>query len=57
MSRNDPTSTPVPYPHPAYAWYVVIVLLLAYVLAFIDREIIALLVPDIKASLRSAIRR
>jgi len=52
MSRNDPTSTPVPYPHPAYAWYVVIVLLLAYVLAFIDREIIALLVPDIKASLQ-----
>jgi MFS family permease len=42
----------VPYPHPAYSWYVVFVLLLAYILAFIDREIIALLVPDIKASLQ-----
>jgi MFS family permease len=31
---------------------VVFVLLLAYILAFIDREIIALLVPDIKASLQ-----
>jgi len=41
-----------PYPHPIYAWYVVVVLLLAYILAFVDREIIALLVPDIKASLK-----
>jgi len=42
----------VPYPRPAYAWYVVVVLLLAYILAFIDREVIALLVPDIKRSLQ-----
>jgi MFS family permease len=41
----------VPYPKPAYAWYVVVVLLLAYILAFVDREVIALLVPDIKRSL------
>ena len=40
-----------PYPDQAYAWYVVVVLLLAYIIAFIDREIINLLVPDIKASL------
>ena len=42
----------MPYPRPAYAWYVVVVLLLAYVLAFIDREVIAQLVPDIKHSLQ-----
>ena len=49
----DPaTVRPVPpYPDQAYAWYVVVVLLLAYIIAFIDREIINLLVPDIKASL------
>ena len=47
-----PTANVPPYPHPAYAWYVVVVLLLAYILAFVDREIIALLVPDIKASLQ-----
>jgi MFS family permease len=41
----------VPYPRPAYAWYVVCVLYLAYVLAFVDREIIALMVKDIKISL------
>lgn len=53
MSSSDaPAAKSVPYPHPAYAWYVVVVLLLAYILAFIDREIIALLVPDIKASLQ-----
>ncbi len=41
----------VPYPRPAYAWYVVVVLLFAYILAFVDREVIALVVPDIKRSL------
>jgi MFS family permease len=51
MTTQDKAQTP-PYPHPAYAWYVVVVLLLAYILAFVDREIIALLVPDIKASLQ-----
>lgn len=44
--------TDFPYPRPAYAWYVVFVLWCAYVLAFVDREIIALMVKDIKISLR-----
>ena len=50
---TDPTVARAvpPYPDQAYAWYVVVVLLLAYILAFVDREIINLLVPDIKASL------
>ena len=43
-----PAASSVPYPKPTYAWYVVVVLLLAYILAFVDREVIALLVPDIK---------
>ena len=41
-----------PYPRPAYAWYVVFVMWCAYVLAFVDREIIALMVKDIKISLQ-----
>ena len=45
-------ATETPYPRPAYAWYVVVVLLLAYILAFVDREVIAQLVPDIKKSLQ-----
>ncbi|MFZ9479738.1 MAG: spinster family MFS transporter [Steroidobacteraceae bacterium] len=49
---SSPTPQHIPYPNPVYAWYVVVVLLLAYILAFVDREIIALLVPDIKASLQ-----
>jgi len=40
------------YPRPAYAWYVVVVLLLAYILAFVDREVMSLLVKSIEASLR-----
>lgn len=40
--------TEPPYPSPAYAWYVVVVLMLAYVFAFLDRQILALLVEPIK---------
>ncbi len=53
-STDYPGSAPgtiPPYPAPLYSWYVVVVLLLAYILAFVDREVIALLVPDIKQSL------
>lgn len=38
-------------PSPAYAWYVVVVLLLAYTLSFIDRMILSLLVGPIRADL------
>jgi predicted MFS family arabinose efflux permease len=34
-----------------YAWYVVIVLMMAYTLSFIDRQILSLLVEPIKAEL------
>lgn len=37
-----------PYPHAAYSWYVVGVLLLAYIFSFVDREVLALLVEPIK---------
>jgi len=39
------------YPPPAYAWYVTGLLTLAYVIAFIDRQVLALLVEPIKADL------
>lgn len=39
------------YPNPAYAWYVVVILFLAFVVSFIDRQIISLLVDPIKADL------
>ncbi len=39
------------YPRSVYSWYVVGVLLLAYIFAFIDRDVIALLVQPIKADL------
>ena len=36
---------------PRYAWYVVVILTLAYTLSFIDRQIISLLVGPIKEDL------
>jgi MFS family permease len=39
------------YPRTGYAWYVVAVLLVAYILAFVDRDVISLLVQPIRADL------
>jgi len=39
------------FPKPAYAWYVVLVLFLAYVVSFLDRQILTLLVDPIKRDL------
>ena len=39
------------YPKPAYAWYVVVLLMCFYVLSFMDRQIIAVLIDPIKADL------
>ena len=39
------------YPKPRYAWYVVSVLTLAYLLSFLDRQILALLVEPIRRDL------
>jgi len=44
-------SQETPYPKPAYAWYMVIILTIAYVLSFVDRYILGLLVEPIKADL------
>lgn len=50
MAEQSATATGAepPYPSPAYSWYVVVVLMLAYVFAFLDRQILALLVDPIK---------
>lgn len=39
------------YPKPAYAWYVVVLMMCFYVLSFMDRQIIAVLIEPIKADL------
>lgn len=39
------------YPKPTYAWYVVVILFLAFTVSYIDRQIISLLVDPIKADL------
>lgn len=39
------------YPAPTYAWYVVVVLTIAYIVSFLDRQILALLVEPIKRDL------
>ena len=45
-NNNEP-----PYPEPAYAWYVIVILFLAYTVAYIDRQIMALLIEPIKRDL------
>ena len=39
------------YPKPAYAWYVVVLMMCFYVLSFMDRQIIAVMLEPIKADL------
>lgn len=46
-----PDPSEPPYPSLAYAWYVVVVLMLAYVFALLDRQILSLLVQPIKRDL------
>ena len=48
---ND-ISSDTDYPSPSYAWYVVVVLFVAYTLAYIDRQCINLLVEPIKHDLQ-----
>ena len=46
MSANPPAGN-----NPVYAWYVVAVLMLAYTLSFIDRQILSLMVGPIRSDL------
>jgi len=39
------------YPNPGYAWYVVSILTIAYLLSFLDRQILALMVEPIRRDL------
>lgn len=45
------TTDEVNYPKPAYAWYVVVLMMFFYVLSFMDRQIIAVLLDPIKIDL------
>ena len=57
MSAASPSRAPVPgsdaaaRPTPAYAWYVLGVLLAVYVLNFVDRQILAIVLDDVKREL------
>jgi MFS family permease len=46
----DPTNND--YPSPGYAWYVVVLLTIAYVFSFLDRQILSLLVEPVRADLQ-----
>src|SRR5690349_766393 len=48
MQANAPQ---IPWPRAGYAWYVMIMLIIAYTFAIVDRSIISLLVQPIKADL------
>ncbi len=53
---TDPASSPPaqneePYPSEGYAWYVVAILTLVYVFSFVDRQILSMMVSDLKTGL------
>lgn len=43
--------TEPPYPSTRYAWYVVVILMVIYVFAFIDRQILSMMIGDLKEGL------
>lgn len=45
------TALPVPYKANGYAWYVLAILVLVYILNFVDRQILSILSEDIKRDL------
>ena len=52
MNDNEiSTDDARPYPKPTYAWYVVFLMMCFYVLSFMDRQIIAVLIDPIKVDL------
>jgi len=51
LSDRPPPNESTPFPPPSYAWYVAAVLTLANVSAFIDRQILGLLVAPIRRDL------
>lgn len=51
MSRAPLATGEAAYPRPVYAWYVIGILLLAYTVAFVDRQILSLMVQPIRSDL------
>jgi MFS family permease len=49
LVSSEPAVQPPPYPSAGYAWYVVVVLYLAYTFSFVDRAITTYLVGPIRA--------
>ena len=51
VTDHNQNVDPHPWPSPAVGWYAVVILLIAYIFSFIDRVVLSLLVPAIKADL------
>ena len=50
--NNQPRRGEEPFPATGYAWYVAVVLTLAHIVSFLDRQVLALLVEPIKRDLQ-----
>jgi MFS family permease len=53
QSPAQDASTP-PYPRPAYAWFIVGILVLAFLISYVDRQVLAILVGPMKADLHAS---
>lgn len=52
LENDEAVKISIPFPNQIYAWYVVIILMLAYTVSFIDRQILSLLVDPIRSDLQ-----
>lgn len=50
-AQKQTGAEPLPWPAPREAWYVVVVLMVAYLFSYVDRQILSMLVGPIKADL------
>jgi MFS family permease len=51
VSENEGVPEKTPYPSPLYAWIVVGVLIIAALIAYIDRQVVAIVVDDMKVDM------
>jgi MFS family permease len=52
QTASTPQADTRRYPNPAYAWYMVVLLTIAYIFSFVDRYVLGLLIEPIKADLQ-----
>ena len=51
IKESQAINNPIPFPNSNYAWFVVFILIIASLIAFVDRQVIAIVVEPMKDDL------